>query len=162
LLANPQNSRCLDWGADEALPKKAPNQDDLAKKLYSLLDLPQKAPKLNEPFEHQRRYPRVGVNLPARIQVYRLSAPRLRDPGWATVKNISCGGAYLSQLRLEKEYIPAEPFRFLLEVNQSPLENWWAHCKVVRLESNGSLAAGVQFVRLSKANLKAIETVTQA
>ena len=157
-----KTNRCLDWGADEALPKTTPNQDDLANKLYSLLDLPLKVPEVNEPFEHQRRHPRVGVNLPARIQVYRLSAPRLRDLGWATVENISCGGAYLSQLRLEKGFIPAEPFRFLLEVNQSPLENWRAHCKVVRLESNGSLAAGVQFLRLSQASLKVIETVTQA
>jgi excisionase family DNA binding protein len=157
-----KTNRCLDWGADEALPKKPPNEGDLANKLYSLLDLPQKVPEKIEPFEHQRRHPRVEVNLPAQIQVYPLSAPRLRETGWATVKNISCGGAYLSGLRFEKGYLPAEPFRFLLEVNQSPLENWRAHCKIVRLESNGALGAGVQFVRLSEANLKAVETVTQA
>jgi len=158
-----KNSRFLDWGADEALAKDALNQDDLANKLYSLLDLPQRGPKVNQPFEHKRRYPRVAVNLSAKIGVYRLGGPRLRDPGWATVENISRGGAYLSQLNLEKGYIPAEPFRFLLEVDQGPLKNWRAHCDVVRLRStNGSLAAGVQFVKLSKANLKMIEAIAHA
>jgi excisionase family DNA binding protein len=157
-----KTNRCLDWGADEALTKDGFNQDDLPNKLYSLLDLPQKGPKVNQPFEHKRRYPRVAVNLPVKIRAYRLSAPRLRDLGQATVENISCGGAYLSRLNMEKGYIPAEPFRFLLEVNQAPLKNWRAHCEVVRLWSNGSSAAGVQFVRLSKANLKTIEAIAQA
>jgi hypothetical protein len=157
-----KTNRCLDWGADEALVKDALNQDDLANKLYSLLDLPQRGPKVNQPFEHKRRHPRVAVNLPAKIRVYRLSAPRLRDPGRATIENISCGGAYLSGLNMEKGYIPAEPFRFLLEVDQAPLKNWRAHCEIVRLRSNGSLTAGVQFVRLSKANLKSIEAIAHA
>ena len=157
-----KTNRSPDWGADEALAKEALNQDDLANKLYSFLDLPQKGPKINQLFEHKRRYPRIAVNLPAKMRVYSLSAPHLRDFGRATVENISCGGAYLSQLHFEKGYIPAEPFRFLLEVNQAPLKNWRAHCKVLRLQSNGSLAVGVQFVRLSKANLKTIEAIAQA
>lgn len=159
---NIKNSRCLDWGANEVVAKVPLNQDDLANKFYSLLDLPQRGPKVNQPFEHIRHYARVSVHLPAKIGIYRLGAPRLHDLGWATVKNISRGGAYLSQLNIKKGVIPAEPFRFLIEVNQRPLENFRAHCKVVRLESDGSLAAGIQFVRLSKANLKMIEAMAHA
>jgi hypothetical protein len=89
---NLKTNRCLIWGADEGLAKDSLNRDDLAFKLYSLLDLPQKGPKVNEPFEHKRRYPRVAINLPAQIRVYRLSAPRLREFGRATVRILAAVG----------------------------------------------------------------------
>jgi hypothetical protein len=77
------------------------------------------------------------------------------------MENISYGGSFLSDIHLEKGMIPSEPFRFLLEVDQPPLTNWRAHCKVVRLQSNGTLTAGVQFMRLSKANRKMLETISE-
>ena len=103
----------------------------------------------------------MGVRVPAKIGVYRLRAPHRRDSGEAMLENISCGGAYLSGIRVDSGAIPCEPFRVFLEVAQEPLQNLRTHCKVVRLQTNGSMGAGVQFTRLSKSNLKMIETMAQ-
>jgi hypothetical protein len=92
--------------------------------------------------------------------VYRLRTPYARESGTAVMENISHGGSFLSDIQLEKGTIPSEPFRFLMEVNQPPLLNWKAHCKVVRLQSNGTLTAGVQFMRLSKVNRKTLDGMT--
>jgi len=149
---------CLDWGADDALPRDT-LEDEVDKKVHFLLNLPEEGPMEAQTYEHQRRWSRMPVHVPAKIGVYRLRTPYARDAGKAVVENISFGGSLLSDIQLEKGVIPAEPFRFLLEVDQSPLMNWRAHCKVVRLQSNGMLTAGVQFMRLSKANRKMIEAI---
>ncbi len=147
----------LQLGANEALVKE--NLDDalLAQKVYSLLDLPEEVPREGDLFEHQRRWPRISINLPAQIGVYNLKSPLHREQGKATLENISLGGAYLTQIRVDNAKIPAEPFRVLVDVDHPPLENWRAHCRVMRLQSNGFVTVGLQFVRLSKANRRKIE-----
>jgi CheY-like chemotaxis protein len=151
--------QCLNWGADEALARDA-LKDELSEKLQFLLNLPEERTPEAQSYEHQRRCLRTPVHVPAKIGVYRLRTPYAREAGKAVLENISSGGSFLSDIQLDKGMIPSEPFRFLLEVNQPPLMNWRAHCKVVRLQSNGTLTAGVQFMRLSKANRKMVEAIT--
>jgi len=153
--------RCVEWGADEAVAKEGLEQEELQQKLYTFLGLTEEPSEGVQSFEHQRRWPRVSVNLPAKIGVYRMRSPHKRDVGEATVENISCGGGFLTGIQLESGVIPCEPFRILLEVDQDPLKNLKTHCKVVRLQSNGSLGAGVQFTRLSRSNLHMIEAISQ-
>jgi CheY-like chemotaxis protein len=150
--------QCLEWGADEALAREG-LEDELPKKFQFLLNLSEERPTEANAYEHQRRWSRMPVHLPAKIGVYRLRTPYAHDSGKALMENISYGGSFLSDIQLEKGMIPVEPFRFLLEVNQPPLLNWRAHCKVVRLKSNGTLTAGVQFMRLSKVNRKMLEAM---
>ena len=152
--------QCVEWGADEAVAKDALEEGALLKKVYQLLNIPAERPQEEQHYKHERRWPRVGVNLPGKIGVYSLRSPQNRDSGKGVVENISCGGAYLSELQLDNERLPGEPFRFFLEINQSPLENWRAHCKVVRLHSDGTLAAGVQFIKLTKVNRSMVEEVS--
>jgi CheY-like chemotaxis protein len=152
-------SQCLDWGADEAVARDA-LEDELTVKVQSLLNLPEDRPAEAQSYEHQRRWPRLPVHVPAKLGVYRLRTPYARESGIATMENISHGGSFLSDIQLEKGTMPSEPFRFLVEVNQPPLLNWKAHCKVVRLQCDGTLTAGVQFMRLSKANRKMLDTMT--
>lgn len=154
----PNAQQCLDWGADESLARDA-LEDELLKRVQFLLNLPEEPTVEAQAYEHQRRWPRKAIHVPAKIGVYRLRKPYARDPGKAVLENISYGGSFLSDIQLDKGMIPSEPFRFLLEVDQPPLMNWRAHCKVVRLQSNGTLTAGVQFMRLSKANRKMIEAM---
>ncbi|HYB20399.1 MAG TPA: hypothetical protein VEH09_05695 [Thermodesulfobacteriota bacterium] len=151
--------RCLDWGADEALSKEDLKQEDLATTLYSFLNLPEELPLEDQAFNHQRRWPRLAIHLPLKIGMYSVRTPYRRDSGIAIMDNISMGGAYLSGIQFEGGVIPCEPFRVLLSADQEPLKNWKAHCKVVRLQSNGSLTAGVQFTRVPKASLKMIEAL---
>ena len=152
--------RCLEWGADEALDKEGLNQEDLAKTLYSFLNLPEELPEEDQAFNHQRRWPRLPIHLPLKIGMYSVRTPYRRDSGIAVMENISMGGAYLSGIQLEGGMLPCEPFRISLSADQEPLKNWRAHCKVVRLQSNGSLVAGVQFTRVPKASLKMIEALS--
>ena len=147
---------------DETWVKETVLNAGFKKRLFVLLGLEAEAAGGEEGFEHHRRWPRVAVGLPAKIWLYRLRTPYLRDPGEAVVENISCGGALLSKIQLEKGGIPCEPFRIFMKIDQSPLRNWNAHCKVVRLQSNGGPpSAGVQFIRLSKSHFRLIESMTQ-
>jgi len=162
LSKSPDAHRYVEMGADEGWTKESIDKGGLRKRLYKLLDLPEIDSKVVQPFEHLRRWPRFAIHLPANIWVYRLRTPYRRDPGEAQMENISCGGALLSGIHLERDVLPCEPFRIFMKVDQTPLKNWHAHCMVVRLQSNDrSLGAGVQFTRLPKASLKIIEAISQ-
>ena len=150
--------QCVEWGADEGVRRDAA-EEELAQKVQFLINLPEDHTPEVQSFEHQRRWPRMPVHLPAKISVYKLRTPYAREMGKATMENISFGGSYLSGIQFEKGILPSEPFRFLVEVNQPPLINWRAHAKVVRLTSNGSITAGIQFMRLSKANRRMLEAM---
>jgi CheY-like chemotaxis protein len=159
--AKTRNSRrCLDWGADDALAKEGMSQEELAKALYSSLGLARELPEEDLNYKHQRRWPRLALHLPLKIGVYSVRTPYRRDSGLAMMENISMGGAYLSDMKLDGGVIPCEPFRILLESDQEPLKEWKAHGKIVRLQSNGSLTAGVQFTRVPKTSVKMIEALS--
>lgn len=145
---NPQ--ACVEWGATAALSQDEwTDHDHLRLLLHKLAGLPDVQDTDAETFEHCRRHTRYPVNLPARAGIYRLNAPRHHIWGTTVVRNVSEGGAYLAPLTLEEDRLPAESFRMLLEIDEAPLKNWKAYCQVIRLQANGSLRAGVQFVKLS-------------
>jgi hypothetical protein len=147
--------------ADGVLSREDIDQGKVKDNLVSLLDIPEEGPAAVHTFEHRRRWPRASIDLPARIWVYRLSKSHVRERGEAKLDNVSFGGAHLSDIQLEKKTLPSEPFRMVLEVDQEPLKDWRVHCKVVRLESNGGLEAGLQFVRLSKSKQAMVEAIVQ-
>jgi len=160
--AKSRNSRrCLDWGADEVLARENLSEEELAKGVYTFLNLPQELPEGDLNFKHQRRWPRLAMHIPLKIGIYSVRTPYRRDSGLAMMENISVGGAFLSDMKLEGGVIPCEPFRILLESEQEPLKDWKAHGKIVRLQSNGSLTAGVQFTRVPKTSLKMIEALSR-
>ena len=160
--AKSRNSRrCLDWGADEVLEKENLAAEDLAKTLFHSLNLLQEPPEEAPNYKHQRRWPRMALHLPLKIGIYSVRTPYRRDTGQARMENISLGGAFLSDIALEGGKIPCEPFRILLESDQEPLKDWKAHGKVVRLQSNGTVTAGIQFTRVPKTSLKMIESLAQ-
>jgi CheY-like chemotaxis protein len=149
----------LRWGADEAFGREAFGQKEVKRKVYSLLELLEETSGMREEVKHLRRWRRVRINLPVRIGVYRLRRPNERDWGKAVVGNISRGGAYLTGIEMEKGELPCEAFRVLMEVDQEPLKKWRAHCRVARLQSNGSLTAGVEFTKVSKSNREMIQAL---
>jgi len=155
----PDDRRCTECGADGSLLMGAVDRGHVARRLYSVLALAEEMPPQPEAYEHRRRWPRVNLHLPAKVKVYRLRTPQVRHEGEALLENISGGGAFLSNIRVEKGVIPCEPFRFVLEVDAGPLKNWRAHCRVVRLECNGSMAAGVEFMRLSRRMLSMVKGI---
>jgi CheY-like chemotaxis protein len=161
-LSDTCNKILLECGADECLEKdriERLREESLAVKAYSLLDLAEKRPSVAQAFGHKRRWPRKEIDLPASINFYPLKGPRQHNPGIARVKNISQGGAFVSRIYLERGIIPGEAFRAFLKIDHQPLSHWMARSKVVRLQANGFLEAGVQFVKISKQNLEKIAKV---
>lgn len=160
--AKSRNSRrCLEWGADEVLPKESSDLEEWGKMIYTFLNIPRDLPEEETNYKHQRRWPRMNLHLPLKIGIYSVRTPYRRDTGQATMENISLGGAFLSDIALESGKIPCEPFRVLLESDQEPLKDWKAHGKVIRLQSNGTVTAGIQFTRVPKASMKMIEDLAQ-
>ncbi len=161
-LSDTDNKILLECGADECLEKdkiERLREESLAVKAYSLLDLAEKRPAVAQAFGHERRWPRKEIDLPASINFYPLKGPRQHNPGVARVKNISQGGAFVSRIHLERGIIPGEAFRAFLKIDHQPLSHWMARSKVVRLQANGFLEAGVQFVKISKQNLEKITEI---
>lgn len=139
------------WGADVTLPLDQLTPDKLRSHIYSLLRLVPKERAYNAtPVEHKRQWPRHTLHVPGTIGVYRVRTPEEQTWGTATVDNISLGGAGLSQVKVESNSLPAESFRMLLKIDTPPLPRFEAHCQVVRLNINGEVSAGVQFVHMSQ------------
>lgn len=134
------------------------DEEDFIRRVHECLDLaPEKEPSIADT-EHRRSWPRIAVDWPCRIAVYPLTSPGKCIPGTAKVRNISRGGACVEAIQLENP-IPLEPFRMRLEVDSAELRQWKASCRVLRLESNGSLRAGLQFLKLSLAQAGKIEAL---
>jgi len=152
-------SLCISWGADEVLSKEDIDQGTAKGNIISLLDFPDDAPVAVQAFEHQTRWPRVTVDLPARIWIYRLRKSHVREPGKARIVGVSLGDAHLAEIQLEKKTIPSDLFRIVLEVDEEPLKGWRANCTVVRIEWNGGLEADLQFERLSKSKQAMLEAL---
>ena len=79
------------------------------------------------------------------------------------MKNISQGGAFISDISMSNRTLPAEPFRVLLQVEaDSPIGEWGATGHIVHMQSNGSLNAGVQFDEISAQNVEKIAALDAA
>ena len=128
----------------------------LKEQVYRLLGLPQDSRAGGTVGRYQRRWPRLPVNLAAEIEIYCLAGHGKRSRGTGVVTDISRDGAYLAEIALREGHLPATPFRVLLRIDEGPLSGWQAHCRVVRLSSNGSLAAGLRFVRISRLDQRRI------
>jgi CheY-like chemotaxis protein len=151
------------WGADVCLAQSEwSNIPGLRQRIMNQAGLEAVGTEPALPFHHERRWARMNVNFVAKAGIYRLNAPRQHSWGTAVIRNISQGGAFLSPISFEGGAFPTEPFRLVLEVDQPSLPQWRAFCQLVRLQSNGHLTAGVQFVRLSHSDRAKIEALEMA
>ena len=142
----------LESGANDCYVKNETDQETLRKKLITLLELPDIAAGISEPYTHKRQWPRINVNLPAEIELYSPEDTEYHQYGTAIIENISRGGAHLSRVQLDKEFIPSKSFRVRVNANEGVLSDWQADAKVVRFECDEYLSISVQFVDLSSQN----------
>lgn len=150
------------WGSDASLKwHEDVEQGDMNSLICRMLGIGKTDAQSRRPNSYKRRWTRHPVRLPSEVGIYPLSSPEDVNWGTALVQNVSHGGAYLTDMHLSANTFPAEPFRLRLKVDKSPLQKWEAHCQVLRLSSNGSLSAGVQFDEISardKAQIAALES----
>ena len=154
-------AECSELGIDECLTKDSLDEATLSEKACQILNILEESQESTQ-FEHMRRSPRLDLNVPARIAVYPLTNPRQASSGRATVRNLSREGAFLSPIQLDSGTMPGEPFRISMRIEEGPLSDFKADCRVVRLQSNGSLMAGIQFVSIPEPSADKINAFLNA
>lgn len=110
-------------------------------------------------FTHRRKYPRAEVSIGAEFLVYGKDGA-LYDQGVATVRDLSLGGARVSDVALPQGTFPTEPFTIVMRLMQKPLEDVEVTGRVVRLHQNGVLAFGIEFLKVDAGLQKRIRRVT--
>ena len=148
-----------EFGADVYFAKDTLDENELLREISFLLGIPRRDQTSYSTFDHRRLWPRIYLKLPANFELFLVNMPNIREMGNATVENISLGGAFMSRINLEKGNIPCAQFRLDLAIDHPPLENWQAECKAVRLQTNGSITAGIQFVNISQENKNKISDI---
>jgi hypothetical protein len=152
---------CEKMGIDKCLKVKELDRDKLLATADLMLGLSRHKKLHIETFEHSRKWPRFAVEIPTRVELYRTDQPSRRENGEAVIKNISLGGAFLSDIQMETGYIPGKPFQMELEVNDALLQGWKADCRVVRLQSGHVLSAGLSFVKPRGRDRDSIEALVK-
>jgi transcriptional regulator with XRE-family HTH domain len=106
-------------------------------------------------FRHNREYPRIPTALPAQIEV-ELPDKVIVDRGTAKIKNLSLGGARLTEIKLEKDSIPIEPFFLLVHPKGVAFKSEPLRAQVVRLTMNGRVEFGVKFQNIDAGMAKTL------
>lgn len=103
---------------------------------------------IRRPFK--REYGRTEVNVKCDIEVCTGEADTVFDRGEATARNISVGGALLTELHLSKNCLPLSKFTIRCRFAELPvLANLVGECQVVRLtDSQDKITPelGVKFI----------------
>ena len=98
----------------------------------------------------KRRWARVDVNIPVKLEVRSVSYKGSVIQGEAILANISRMGAYLINIRLESVIDRNEQYQVILKVDQPPLNDWDAASVFVNFRNNNT--SGLRFLKLSKKN----------
>jgi len=109
-------------------------------------------------FTHRRKYPRMEVSIGAEFLVVNRDGS-IYDQGVATIRDLSLGGARVTDVALPQGTLPTEPFTVALRPMQKPLEDVELSGRVVRLLVNGSLQFGIEFGKVDAAVQKKLKKV---
>lgn len=113
---------------------------------------------IRRPFK--REYGRAEVNSPCELTVT-LEDGTSFDSGSATIRNLSVGGALLSNLRLGKGVLPLQNFTLLIKFLDIPeLAGLVGECEVVRLAGStetGEPELGVRFINATHRDRRRIQ-----
>ena len=134
---------------EDSIERKECNIQLLRKKINNLFNLETEEFETSGTFQHERQWPRMKVNVHAKIWLYDPENPSRGENGTALIKDISGGGAFLHNIKFERGFPIFENFRLRISADIYPLENWTAKLKVLRLQSDGTFSAGVQFIEIS-------------
>ncbi len=97
---------------------------------------------------HYRQRDRKQVAIRCEVDIV-LRNGRLVDNGRASIKNLSAGGALLTNFSLEKKILPAKPFRIKLRMLNKEFKGITVACLPVRIEVEDGFGIGVKFQDIS-------------
>jgi len=98
-------------------------------------------------YAHRRRFPRKELSVGVEIYVYHKDGS-LYDQGVATMRDVSLGGARISDVALPTGSLPVTPFTVGIRPMQKPGDDLELQGQIVRLNANGATSFGVQFGKL--------------
>ncbi len=98
-------------------------------------------------FHHRRRHSRRAISVGAEIYIYHHDGS-LYDQGVATIRDISLGGARISDVTLPLGTLPVEPFSVGLRPMQKPVDDIEIPGQIVRFHPNGGTSFGIEFKSL--------------
>ena len=110
-------------------------------------------------YAHRRRFPRRDISIGVELYVYHKDGS-LYDQGVATVRDISLGGAKISDVTLPTGALPVTPFSVGIRPMEKPADDIEIQGQIVRLNANGSATFGVQFGRLDAAVEKKLRRIS--
>jgi len=110
-------------------------------------------------YAHRRRFPRKEISLGVEIYVYHKDGS-LYDQGVATMRDISLGGARISDVALPTGALPVTPFSVGLRPMQKPVDDIEIQGQIVRLNANGTTSFGVQFGKLDAVAEKKLRRIS--
>ena len=111
-------------------------------------------------YAHRRRYPRRDISLGVELTVYHKDGS-LYDQGVATVRDISLGGARISDVTLPTGSLPVTPFTVGIRPMEKPVDDIEIQGQIVRLFAGGSTIFGVQFGKLEGSVEKKLRRIAQ-
>lgn len=112
-------------------------------------------------FQHRRKHPRVEVALSTELTIYGKEG-RLYDQGIATIRDISMGGARVTDVDLPLGILPVEPFTVGLRPMQQPAEDLDLQGRIVRLHANDRAGFGIEFLALEASVERKLRRIARA
>lgn len=112
-------------------------------------------------FHHRRRHPRKEVSIDADIAVV-LEDGAVFDEGAATIRDLSQGGARITDVTLSRGKIPVSPFSVRLRPRVKPLEDLELSGRIVRFDPAAPFGFGVAFGELNPGVLRKLRRFTSA
>ena len=107
-------------------------------------------------YTHRRRHERREVAVGAEIVLHTKDGA-LYDQGVATIRDISLGGARLTDLATPLGSMPTEPFTVTLRPMQKPLDETEITGHIVRLHMNGFVTYGIEFSKLDPSSARKLK-----
>src|SRR5687767_8426651 len=109
-------------------------------------------------YTHRRQFERREVAIGAEVIIVTKDGT-VYDQGIATIRDISLGGARVSELATPMGSLPTEPFTLTIKPMQKPYDDLELSGHIVRLHMNGATHFGVEFSKLDAAAARKLKRV---
>lgn len=105
---------------------------------------------------HRRRHSRRELNVGVELTVYRSNGDA-HDQGMATIRDLSCTGARISDVQLTQGTIPVGPVPVRLRPMAKPLEGIELSGRIVRFLSERNASYAIEFGKLPSEALRRLQ-----
>lgn len=100
--------------------------------------------------KERRRFSRKAIDVSTRIVIQDVVTGEIKEEGYARIRDISPGGALISEIDLPSQGLPITPFQVALIIEEGVLKGIQMTCWVKRIfNGTTSLSCALQFEKIS-------------